>query len=361
MPGARVDGAGNVIALRRASSRERSADGAAAKSAIVPRTAHDRRVGGCPSPYLAHAKVSVPPYLIAKWKESGCPDSSVLKMRSESLSSTEPFAHRNCRSAGCIAGRTKQWPPSTTRRRCSVRGRRPPPGQAQTWQARISLSSSCSFSIVLSCPAEMTRQDQYCNAQSFERSVKTAPIKCRKISMIKTTLGFTPVRLHRTIARRALGDANRVSDRARALSGRVGASSRRAGGSRCWLRSQSQRTRIAPRRRALVNQIEATTRLEDIRGQGRDRLAGARGQIQDRKGFALSALRTRRGARHHQRAIRAKPAHRRIEAVGAQGRQGRVHQPRGLAHLQRLLRLRDRAGTQARAAASSVRRDDPDP
>jgi hypothetical protein len=37
--------------------------------------AGDRRVGRHPSPYLAHAKVSVPPYLIAKWKESGCPDS----------------------------------------------------------------------------------------------------------------------------------------------------------------------------------------------------------------------------------------------------------------------------------------------
>ena len=69
--------------------------------------------------------------------------------------------------------------------------------------------------------------------------------------------------------------------------------------------------------RPLVNQIKATTSLEDIRGQGCDRVAGAGRQVQDRKGFALSALRARRRPRHHQRAIRAEPAHRRAEAVGA--------------------------------------------
>ena len=110
---------------------------------------------------------------------------------------------------------------------------------------------------------------------------------------------------------------------------------------------------IAACRRPLIHRSKAKTDLEDIRGQGRDRLAGARGQIQDREGFALSALRARRGARHHQRAIRAEPAHRRVEAVGAQERQGRVHQPRGLAHLQRLLRLRDRAG-QASSSRSTI-------
>ena len=81
-------------------------------------------------------------------------------------------------------------------------------------RARISLSSSCSFSIVLSCPAEMSRQDQYCNAQSFERSVKSVPIKCREISTIKTIFGFAQVRLHRTIPMRAPGDAeNAFADR----------------------------------------------------------------------------------------------------------------------------------------------------
>ena len=37
----------------------------------------------------------------------------------------------------------------------------------------------------------------------------------------------------------------------------------------------------------------------------------------------------------------------------------RLYQPRGLAHLERLLRLRDPAGQEARAAAATVRGDDP--
>src|SRR5262249_5993074 len=97
-----------------------------------------------------------------------------------------------------------------------------------------------------------------------------------------------------------------------------------------------------------------TASVETRHGQGRDRLAGTGGQIQDREGFALSALRARGRARHHQRAIRAESAHRRIEALGAQERQRRVHQPRSLAHLQRLLRLRDRAGPETRAPAPPV-------
>ena len=48
----------------------------------------------------------------------------------------------------------------------------------------------------------MTRQAQYCNAQSFELSVKTSPIKCREISTIKTIFDFAQVRLHRTIPMR---------------------------------------------------------------------------------------------------------------------------------------------------------------
>ena len=51
--------------------------------------------------------------------------------------------------------------------------------------------------------------------------------------------------------------------------------------------------------------------------------------------------------------------HRRAEAVGAARRRRRLHQPRGLAHLERLLRLRDPAGQEARAAAAAVRGDDP--
>ena len=39
----------------------------------------------------------------------------------------------------------------------------------------------------------------------------------------------------------------------------------------------------------------------------------------------------------------------------------RLHQPRRLAHLERLLRLRDPAGQEARAAAPAVRGDDPGP
>ena len=66
-----------------------------------------------------------------------------------------------------------------------------------------------------------------------------------------------------------------------------------------------------------------------------------------------------RRSRHHQRALRAQPAHRRAEALGAARRLRRLHQSRGVAHLQRLLRLRDPAGQEARAAAPAVRGDDP--
>jgi hypothetical protein len=71
----------------------------------------------------------------------------------------------------------------------------------------------------------MSRQDQYCNAQSVERSVKIAPIKCREISTIKTISGAAQVRLHRTIPMRATGNANPAfaTD-----PGRVGPSSRHA-------------------------------------------------------------------------------------------------------------------------------------
>jgi len=95
----------------------------------------------------------------------------------------------------------------------------------------------------------MTRQAQYCNAQSFELSVKTSPIKCREISTIKSISGFAQVPLHRII---------RCGHRQRQPAlptdpGRVGSSSRHADGGRCRrLRSQSRPTRIAPRRRPLV-------------------------------------------------------------------------------------------------------------
>ncbi len=45
-----------------------------------------------------------------------------------------------------------------------------------------------------------------------------------------------------------------------------------------------------------------------------------------------------RGAGHHRRALGARPADRRAQAVGAPRRRRRLHQPRGLAHVQRLLR-----------------------
>jgi hypothetical protein len=53
----------------------------------------------------------------------------------------------------------------------------------------------------------MRRRDPYCNAQSFERNVKIAPIKCRETSTIKTISGIAQVRLHRTIPMRATGNA----------------------------------------------------------------------------------------------------------------------------------------------------------
>ena len=56
--------------------------------------------------------------------------------------------------------------------------------------------------------------------------------------------------------------------------------------------------------------------------------------------------------------LRPEPAHRGTQAVGAARRPRRVHEPRGLAHLERLLRLRDPAGQDAQPATPAVRRDD---
>ena len=81
------------------------------------------------------------------------------------------------------------------------------------------------------------------------------------------------------------------------------------------------------------------------------------------KDFGLPALRAQRRARHHRRPLRAKPAHGRIETVAAprHRRQGRLHQSRGVALFQRLLRLRNRARPKARTDASSLRGDAADP
>jgi hypothetical protein len=51
------------------------------------------------------------------------------------------------------------------------------------------------------------------------------------------------------------------------------------------------------------------------------------------------------------------PAHGRVEALGPPRRQGHLHQPRGVAHIERLLRLRDPAGqaSSPRSASSSRR------
>ena len=72
----------------------------------------------------------------------------------------------------------------------------------------------------------------------------------------------------------------------------------------------------------------------------------------------LRWVRARR-SRHHQRPLRAQSAHRRAQALGAARRLRRLHQSRGVPHLQRLLRLRDPAGQEARAPAPAVRGDDP--
>ena len=92
-----------------------------------------------------------------------------------------------------------------------------------------------------------------------------------------------------------------------------------------------------------------------------DRFRRSRQEIRDREGHALSALGARRGARRHRRAIRAEPAHGRTQALAAARRQRRLHQPRRLAHLERLLCLRDPARQEARAAAPALRGDDPHP
>ena len=50
------------------------------------------------------------------------------------------------------------------------------------------------------------------------------------------------------------------------------------------------------------------------------------------------------------------PAHGRAEAVGAARRPRRLHQPRSLAHLERLLRLRDPAGGKSSRRSASCSR-----
>jgi hypothetical protein len=60
--------------------------------------------------------------------------------------------------------------------------------RSQTWQTPISSrSSSCLFSMVLSCPAQLAFQPLYCNAQFFDRRVRVMPLKCREISKMKAT------------------------------------------------------------------------------------------------------------------------------------------------------------------------------
>ncbi|CAA9217739.1 MAG: hypothetical protein AVDCRST_MAG54-415, partial [uncultured Actinomycetospora sp.] len=92
-------------------------------------------------------------------------------------------------------------------------------------------------------------------------------------------------------------------------------------------------------------------------GQGRARQRQPRGEVRHREGLALHPLGGRRGPGHHRRPLRPRPAHGRAQAVGAAGWAWRLHQPRGDPHLQRLLRLRDPRGRQARAAAAAVRGD----
>ena len=95
--------------------------------------------------------------------------------------------------------------------------------------------------------------------------------------------------------------------------------------------------------------------------KGRHRLGRTREEVRDRKGDALHALGARRGPRHHRRPLRPEPPDGRAEGLAEPGRARRLHQPRGVADLKRLLRLRDPGGRQAGAAAPALRGDDPRP
>ena len=96
-------------------------------------------------------------------------------------------------------------------------------------------------------------------------------------------------------------------------------------------------------------------------GQGRHRFRRSCEEIRRREGDALHPLGQERRPRHHQLDLRAEPAHRRAEALGAPRRPRRVHEPRGLTHLQRLLRLRDPARQDAQPPAAAVRGNHHDP
>ncbi len=96
-------------------------------------------------------------------------------------------------------------------------------------------------------------------------------------------------------------------------------------------------------------------------GQRRHRFRRFREKIRFRKRDALHPLGDERRARPHQLNLRAKPEHRRAQALGATRRPRRVHEPRGLAHLERLLRLRDSTRQNAEPTAAVVRRDHHDP
>src|SRR5689334_14799396 len=74
-------------------------------------------------------------------------------------------------------------------------------------------------------------------------------------------------------------------------------------------------------------------------GQRRHRFRRFREKIRRRKRDALHPLGEERRARPHQLDLRAEPEHRGAQAVAAARRPRCVHEPRGLAHLERLLRL----------------------
>jgi hypothetical protein len=174
--------------------------------------------------------------------------------------------------------------------------------RSQTWQTPISSrSSSCLFSMVLSCPAQLAFQPLYCNAQFFDRRVRAMPLKCREISKMKATSasprnrcvaispalrrapdrgskvpnieGWSPGSSSRMRVKWASGPRSMSYARPSPVTGGV----MPAGA----MRSARPAARIAASLRPLLNQIEATTSLEDIRGQGRDRVTGAGRQVQD--------------------------------------------------------------------------------
>ena len=93
-------------------------------------------------------------------------------------------------------------------------------------------------------------------------------------------------------------------------------------------------------------------------GEGRNRLRRHGEEIRRREGNAVHPVGARGGAGDHQLVLRAGSAHGRAQAVAAARRARRLPESRCLAHLERLLRLRDCTRQGARSPAPAVRGND---